>query len=467
MIFSPEDRLSRKNLWRSIFVIDRLLSCSLGRPTAISQDDCSGDSLHPSGAHLDPPCSQNMHNPAYNEAGPCALEATVRSCSVISVILKVYQQRNISTRRAQEIADICKAWAHALPDMLHWRQAANASPSQGVAILHVNLFYCHSIILLTRPFLLHILNLDAQRQINQTATRSPRPYLRMERFSEACVIASTHTVMLVQHAFEAGCLSRRNPAVIYFLFAATLVVLANEFSALYRVDGSDLSILNAINVMNYCAESDQQAARLVCIVSAFRDVVTKQRAHRKKTQPDNNNLPSISSQLYGTPMNNQQQSSNAGGLATSTDPLNATSRLHQVPVHIYPGMETAPLSSSSTTTFQAPHPQASQPPSDFSVHLSPIQDPAVSAAGSDFFGGRASRLHSPSQASSLANMLDLSALDGTRVPSVQPEDSGQDENIDFDALWAWNTPAMGSPREGQGDGNAVPMVGVSAEGGEL
>ena len=45
-----------------------------------------------------------------------------------------------------------------LHPQLHWRQAASATPSQGVAILHVNLFYCHSIVLLTRPFFLFILN---------------------------------------------------------------------------------------------------------------------------------------------------------------------------------------------------------------------------------------------------------------------------------------------------------------------
>jgi hypothetical protein len=78
---------------------------------------------------------------------------------------------------------------------------------------------------------------------------------------------------------------------------------------------------------------------------------------------------------------------------------------------------------------------------------------------------------------SLSNVLDLSALDATRVPSLYSEDSGaQDDQIDFDALWAWptNTPALGSPRV-PGDGgintaiferiqgvsdSAVPLFGV-------
>ncbi|KAJ4993769.1 fungal specific transcription factor domain-containing protein [Stagonosporopsis vannaccii] len=492
VIFSPEEQTQRKNLWRSIFVMDRLLSCSLGRPTAISEDDCSGDTLRPSLGSPEQPYLINP-SPDFNQTGPCALEAAVRSCSVIGIILrKVYQQRKINTRLAQEIADICKSWPRALPSILHWRQAANASPSQGVAILHVNLFYCHSIILLTRPFFLYILNLETQRHVNQSqpGVRGPRPYLRMEKFSEACVIASTHTILLVQNAFDVGHLSRRNPAVIYFLFAATLVILANEFAGLYRVDAADTCILNAVTIMNYCAESDQQASRLVYILSTFRDVVAQQRMQRKQSQVDNNNLPSISSQLYGVTAPNQQNTQAPSvGLANSTDPMSATPRLHQVPIHIYPGMHTAPLDA-TPPAFQPPHlahsnslpTQLSPPQTDFSVHLSPIQDPPASAPGSDTYNLGTSGLSSPSKPPSLSTMLDLSALDNTRVPSLHSEESGLDEHIDFDALWAWpsNTPAMGSPRPG-GEGNAnigggqgviggagegapVPLFGISHEG---
>lgn len=487
VIFSAAEQTSRKNLWRSLFVIDRLLSCSLGRPTAISEDDCSGETLNPPEQQSEQPFSLGIHSTSdYSVTGPSALEASVRSCSAIGLILrKVYQQRKISTRLAQEIADICKSWPRCLPSILHWRQAATASPSQGVAILHVNLFYCHSIILLTRPFFLYILNLETQRHINHAGIRGPRPYLRMEKFSEACVIASTHTILLVQNAFDASYLSRRNPAVIYFLFSATLVILANEFAGLYQVDAADTCILNAINIMNYCADSDQQASRLVYILSSFRDVVAQQRIRRKQNQGDNSSLPSIASQLYGHSASNQQrpQSSNVGGLAQSTDPLNPTTRLHQVPIHIYPGMQTAPLQeevSAYQQSNQSPRAQNSRAPPDFSVHLSPIQDLPTSI-NTDPFGTAASTnaLNTPSKPPSLSTMLDLSALEATRVPSLHSEESGQDEQIDFDALWAWpgNTPAMGSPRSGVDAGvsglvdrvqgisdSAVPLFGVSREG---
>ena len=487
VIFSPEEQTQRKDLWRSIFVMDRLLSCSLGRPTAISEDDCSGDTLRP------PDCvrDQNWSFSAktvydFNETGPQALEATVRSCRVIGVILrKVYQQRKISTRLAQEISDICKTWPRLLTPILQWRQAATASPSQGVAILHTNLFYCHSIILLTRPFLLYILNKETQRHVEQSSSRGPRPFHRMERFSEACVIASVHTILLVQNAYEAGYLSRRNPAVIYFLFAATLVILASDFAGLYQIELTDNCVVNAINVMNYCAESDQQASRLVYILSTFRDVVAQQRLRRRQDQTSSSTLPSIASQLYGVQMPQQQRNAapQTTDMVHTTNPVEATPRLHQIPVHIYPGMQTAPLNEPILTyqvSEQHHHLDQDQHQTnvqhtpaaageDFRVHLSPIQEPPPMDMATPPFT-------STSKPPSLSAMLDLSALEATRVPSLNSEESGQDEQIDFDALWAWpsNTPAMGSPRAMEASGvservqgisdSAVPMFGVSREG---
>lgn len=457
VIFGPEEQKARKNLWRSLFVIDRLLSCSLGRPTAISESDCSGDTLNPTDPPQEAVLNANANMKAtFTETGEFALEAAVRSCTTIGLILKkVYQQRKISTKLAQEIADICKTWPRALPTVLHWRQACSATASQGVAILHVNLFYCHSIILLTRPFFLYILNMETQRQVTQASTgnRAPRPYLRMEKFSEACVIASTHTILLVQNAFDAGYLSRRNPAVIYFLFAAALVVLANEFAGLYRVDAPDTCITNSINIMSYCAESDQQASRLVYILSSFRDVVAQQRMRRKQIQTDSTSLPSISAQLYGVSASSQQQNPAA---MPGQDPSSAAHRLHQVPIHIYPGMQTAPLNEPSSS-FHPPQSHTPVPP-NLSVHLSPIQNPQAASAGMDPY-----TMEAPSKPPSLSTVLDLSGLDATRVPSLYSEESGADEHIDFDALWAWpsNTPALGSPRApGEGALNAGLMERV-------
>lgn len=189
-------------------MLDRFLSASLGRPAAITEGDCSADALNP------PPKlegNEPTHLEAIHSGG---LDATVRSSQAIGIILKkVYARRKISTGLAQEIADKCKDWRRMLHPTLHWRQAATA-PGHGMAVLHTNLFCCHTMILLTRPFLLFMIT-RLQHARNQGTASSPRTVSKMERFSKTCVVASYHTVYLVQRAFASGYLPQRNPFVLY------------------------------------------------------------------------------------------------------------------------------------------------------------------------------------------------------------------------------------------------------------
>ena len=271
VIYSAHDKKVRRSVWRSLFVFDRFLAASMGRPTAISEDDCSGDALKPSDG---PP----LHRSADDAIGELGLDASVGSCVVIGTVLKrVYQRRRISTKLAQEIADACKLWPRSLPPSLHWHQASSTDPGRGIAILHVNLLYYHSVILLTRPFFLFLLNAEVQRPSDGPARRSARTGSKMDRFSKACVIASSHSIVLVQKASEGGFLQRRNPVVIYFLWAAAVIVLSNEFANLCASSGANTAIANSIAIMSHCAESDPQAQRLLYILTTFRDVVVSRR----------------------------------------------------------------------------------------------------------------------------------------------------------------------------------------------
>lgn len=492
VIFGQDEQAARRNLWRSLFVMDRFLSFSLGRPVAISEDDCSGDTLRPAqpeehDAFGFDSAFQTSISPGKTNAS--SLEAAVRSCSVIGRILKeVYQQRKISTRLAQEIADVCKLWPKALAPQLHWRQAPSACASQGIAILHVNLFYCHSIILLTRPFFLYILNAETQKEMGHQSNLPPRnKYPRMEKFSEACVIASSHSIVLIQAAFEAGYLPRRNPAVMYFLFASTLVLLANEFAGLYISREADHCVTNGINIMTYCAECDQQASRLFHILETFKEVVNQQRERRRRLQQPQVNLmgsmnPPTPSQQFSAsasrpsvPDTQQFRDQHAfqhdfsGAIGPSATQAKTPDLIHPVPGQPqHPSLPSnALLSPTATTPMGAPTPHHTHqslpggPPSGAATPRGPTM--ASSPAGS---------IGAPPTLSrnlSLSNLLDLNALDSMGgIPSIRSEDgsSGAEEHIDFDALWAWpsNTPAVGSPRvQGEVQGisdSAVPLFGV-------
>lgn len=208
VIFPVSDRVQRRNVWRSLYVLDRFLAAALGRPTSISEEDCSPDALVTPDKYL-----------ADNKTDTSSLggiNAAVRSCQVIGIILKkIYAQRKTSTKLAQDISEQCKGGPQKYNPSLHWRQAMNKKidPSHGMAVLHVNLLYCHAVILLTRPFFLFLMN-RLQQEKRGVPRSSLRPGSRMEKFSEACVNAAYHTVTLVYTAFEGKYLPQRDPFVM-------------------------------------------------------------------------------------------------------------------------------------------------------------------------------------------------------------------------------------------------------------
>lgn len=411
IIFTPEDQEVRRNLWRSLYVLDRFLSASLGRPAAISEEDCSAGTLNP------PPSPSFPGTTDFNQTNSLGLEASVRSCHVIGIILrKIYQKRKISTKLAQEIADQCKLWPGALSPTLHWRQASATNPSQGIAILHVNLFYCHSIILLTRPFFLYLLNTEIQKTKRSPSLRKPRTGCKMEKFSEACVIASTHTIVLVQNAFEGRYLQQRNPFVTYFLFAAALIVLSNEFAALYPNSSADQCIENAITIVAYCGETDPQASRLLYILATFRSVVA--------TQARMNRAP--------------QYPQNEGSMQSIFSP--------------------------TTRNFHASVAQAAQDPTATFGPPTESIDPVTSNHRNSTIDISASLPLSKSRHGSFSGLLDLSA---NALTVGSEESSAPDEQIEFDTLWQWptTTPAVGTPGfeagiQGISD-SSVPLFGMT------
>ncbi len=111
------------------------------------------------------------------------LDATVTSSHVLSVILKkVYIPCKISTQLDQELDEVCRTWPQNLPPVLHWRRASPENRRQATAILHANLVYCHSLILLTRPFFLLVLSEEVKQERVGGRGSSHRQEVRMKEF---------------------------------------------------------------------------------------------------------------------------------------------------------------------------------------------------------------------------------------------------------------------------------------------
>ena len=407
VVFPVEQQSARRSLWRSLFILDRFLSASLGRPMAIADEECSGEVLNPTSSLYSAP---QLHSHQYCTAG---LEAAVRSSHVVGLILKkVYLQRKISTKLAQELADECRRWPENLSPALHWRQASSRDRRQAIAILHSNLIYCHSIILLTRPFFLHLLSAEIQHTRFGLGQGSRRSRGSMEKFSEACVIASTHTVALVQNAYEGRYLPKLNPFVTYFLFDAALIVLSNDFARPASSNAlTKQCIDNSITIMSYFGDMDPQAKRTLHILMKFRDVITGQGTFSAIQQQPL--APQIS-------------------VPTLTRGLDA---------------QNVPSPFDSAFGQVLPLPGASSAPSETTLSASNTVPNMLDTAP---------------QEASFSGLLDLT---NTVLPSRSDHSSSStDEFIDFDSLWAWpgstptpsaNSNTAGGAPASNGNGNAV------------
>lgn len=73
----------------------------------------------------------------------------------------------------------------------------------------------------------------------------------------------------------------------HFLFAASLIILGNEFAGLHPNPEYHAQIYKILDVMSYCAKTDPQAERLTYILRTFKDVVLRRRGNQAESDPSN------------------------------------------------------------------------------------------------------------------------------------------------------------------------------------
>lgn len=424
-MFAESWQRLRRNLWKTLFILDRFLSASLGRPIAILEDDCSEALLDPLEPSLHPESNdQGGAEPIHSEGR----DAVIRSTRVIGAILKkVYSKRKISTALTQEIAGSNGDWLAKLHPSLHWTQITNRSdslvPAHGIAVLHVNLFQCHSTILLSRPFFLFMIRKTQELRLRGIQPSS-RAKSKMEKFSQSCVEASYHTINLVQMARLGKYLTRRDPFILYFLFAASLVVLSNEFFGLFRNETYEAAIDDAVSITKYCSATDPQARRLLYILTEFRTVVRE----KGPTSSGNTAVSALPGSAYDPTVNfSGTRDSTAGRSSSLNSHQTSSSKLSDISRHkSFAGPMVSPSSeaiSHSSTIDLKPEP---------GMHINGIRGmtPPPSTSGRILSQG-------------------AEFFTGMPVPTgpEHPESLGETE-FDFDCLWPM--PATEVPTDGTG-----------------
>ena len=229
----------------------------------------------------------------------------------------------------------------------------------------------------------------------------------------------------------------------YFLFAAGLVVLANEFSGIYQNQGAKTAIANSINIMQYFAQQDPQGTRLLFILSSFRPVIQKQQIARgQQIFGDIQARSQVLAQPQSQPIPANEVNEFLGSLFTGPNRL---------PPSASPATRTRSTRNNSTIS-------SSSGPTNFTSHTSiprTSSNPSESLSPADGLNAVGARRDSVDEFFNLASINNYPDNTGGGS-STHDSDLFGDAEIDFQSLWQW--PTNGSTGLTPGLGPGLPLT---------
>lgn len=197
-----------RHLWRSIFVLDRIVCEFVDRPPAIRETDFS-ETL------LQPPPLEGIETSNIERTQLAALDAVVKAVQALGHITKKFSVKStITARLGQETLDECLERMRVLPPCLNSFRFVHEqlSPDEGLSILYVNLLETHCKLLSTRPYFLHLFIslLHSKNRVDP----SLRPLTTIEGLSQSCLEVSMRAVTMMYNAYRSNWLPRRNAFIL-------------------------------------------------------------------------------------------------------------------------------------------------------------------------------------------------------------------------------------------------------------
>ncbi|KAF1965806.1 hypothetical protein BU23DRAFT_488280 [Bimuria novae-zelandiae CBS 107.79] len=210
--FGESIRTMRDNIWKSLRVIDMLISTNLGRPPSTSDVDCT---IKYSVARMNTDITANI------------LDASVQIFMIIErVVVEVYSRKRISLRIADFVSRQLKGWAanwlQPLTDVVGQTNRDTSAYIALVGACSTLCSYYYGIMLLTRPFLIYDIYDHMGASIRGDGTQGDHASKR--KYADAALDAASSFVETLQAAIHTGALPHRSPLIVSWLFTTSLVL---------------------------------------------------------------------------------------------------------------------------------------------------------------------------------------------------------------------------------------------------
>ncbi|KFZ10503.1 hypothetical protein V501_05175 [Pseudogymnoascus sp. VKM F-4519 (FW-2642)] len=314
---APEQRV-RRNVWRSLYVMDCFLSAMLGRPNGIHCRDAT-DSL---AAGND---SGDLWTSSDDTLELASISASVRaSCLVGDILSNIYADRKISTELAHAISNKFQACKDSLPTFLHWQNIdlPDEDPKATLAQLHR-----------VSDEIRALRDADGGLLSRQTHELPETDSAKSAPFQAACVRSALYTINAVQAALLKRALPRRDPFVIYWLFTAALIICTNGFCAVYHDIDNKHAMYTALNLHRHFGEVDPLARRFLEILLAFSEAIEQDTVPCAVPTGNRSKQEAIFSALFGV----MHYGTKPANVDDRTQPQAGSSRGANVPSGNQPG----------------------------------------------------------------------------------------------------------------------------------
>ena len=200
--FGEPIKIVRDRIWKSVRVVDQLISNLLGRPPSTSDVDCTVK------YGVDEIC-ENMDAQI--------LDASVQIFMIIErVVVEVYSRKRISLRIANYVSRQLKTWASNWLQPLHEATSranlGNSSPEAAIGACSTLCSYYYGIMLLTRPFLIYELYEYMGASLKGGGTLVEHKEKR--KYADAALDAASSFVDTLQNVIHASKMPRRMPLIV-------------------------------------------------------------------------------------------------------------------------------------------------------------------------------------------------------------------------------------------------------------
>lgn len=261
---------TRKSLWKSLFILDTIVSSVLGRPSSLPALELGYT-------------ASNTDFSTSVEHCKAALEASYGASTYLnSLIQQNPSRKTASADNIEQLLRNLKTWSESLHGSLRQLDSPIADRKLLIGNTHVGCIYYFTVMLATRPFLIshNIAQLQRSKPSTSNAAQPPVDGERVSRLAQVCLDAAitlanlTHRVQSQNGFLNNMCLIKA------FVFAAGLLIGFSLFSSDSTDPDAQNAYRNAQTVLQQLSFLSPQAKHYHEILKDFSEATVKY--HRQK-----------------------------------------------------------------------------------------------------------------------------------------------------------------------------------------